>query len=83
MYSITLEENPEIQEIDILGEGIDQYTESIFRNRTSKGTGILITLLLPNNLRRGLSFLVFHFGMAAADNFTIMLMVMITFLPTI
>ena len=36
MYSITFEENPTIQEIDILGEGIDQYTESLFRNRTSK-----------------------------------------------
>jgi N-acetylglutamate synthase-like GNAT family acetyltransferase len=36
MYSITFEENPETKEIEILGEGIDQFTQSIFGSRTNK-----------------------------------------------
>lgn len=44
MYSITFEENPTDEEIQILGEGIDQFTQSKFANRTTKQ----LTFFLPD-----------------------------------
>ena len=36
MYTITFEENPAQQDVQILGEGIDQHTQSKFPIRSSK-----------------------------------------------